>query len=74
MPGICSTTETHPLPYSGFCCMSGSVVFLTGFNHDFPSQGGHVVYGFTLGVVQCERLLMKTWKLILFSFLVLLSL
>lgn len=64
MSGICFTTETHPLLYPGLCNMSGSVIYFIGFNHDFPSLEGYIVY-FTLGMVKCGRLLMKTWALVL---------
>ena len=64
MSGICFTTETHPLSYPGFCSMSGSVIYFIGFNHDFPSLEGYIVY-FTLGMVECERLLIKMWALVL---------
>lgn len=64
MSGICFTTEIHPLSYPGLCSISGSGIYFIGFNHDFPSLEGYIVC-FTLGMVECERLLMKTWALVL---------
>lgn len=41
---VYSTTETHPPPYSGLCSMSGSVIYFTGFNHDFLLLEGHIMW------------------------------